>query len=230
MTVSSEQDSHLSIALLAAGDSDRMGSPKHLLPGADGTPAYLSRLMMLRQVFPTVQDLCLLLRDGSQCASTPIPSGLGARILCVDASAQASRQRGPATTILAAYGLNPRSHWLFIPCDYPLLTAPELRHLFHQYRDPVTCFENAQRIAEPLLGIWSPMAIAHIAAEALYTREHLAELVDRLEGMRIPPLYDHSLFNANTREDWDDAIHLLAPPSGGAISAYISNHDATLDS
>lgn len=229
MTVSAAPISGFSIALLAAGDSVRMGSPKHLLPDADGTPVYLSRLMMLRQLFPDVQDICLLLRDSSQCALTPIPPGLGVQTLCVDASTQAMRQRGPATTILAAFALNPKSHWLFVPCDYPLLTAPELKHLLQQYRDPVTCFENAQGVTEPLVAIWSPMAISRIATDAALTREHLSGLVDRLAGTKIPSLYDHSLFNANTREDWDDATHLLAP-SSNAFSAAISNHDATLNS
>ncbi|PVH93455.1 nucleotide-diphospho-sugar transferase [Periconia macrospinosa] len=210
MTVSTESSPGLSIALLAAGDSVRMGSPKHLLPDADGTPVYLSRLTVLRQTFPDARNLCLLLRDSSQCSSTPIPPELGARILCVDASTPESRPRGPAVTFLAAYSSNPTSHWLFVPCDYPLLTAPELTHLCNEYRDPVTCFENAQGITEPLVGIWSPLALSHIAANAMSTRQHLMELVDRLEGNKIPPLYDHSLFNANTREDWEDAVQLLA--------------------
>ncbi|CAI6330974.1 unnamed protein product [Periconia digitata] len=210
MTVSVDSSPRLSIALLAAGDSARMGTSKHLLPDADGTPVYLSRLTMLRQAFPDVQDLCLLLRDSSQCSSTPIPPELNARTICVDASARGMRPRGPALTFLAAFSSNTTCHWLFIPCDYPLLTAPELRHLLQQHRDPVTCFENAQGHTEPLVGIWNPMALSHIATHFLSSRQHLVELVDRLEGNRIPPLYDHSLFNANTREDWDDAIQLLA--------------------
>lgn len=210
MTVPTASFSSLSVALLAGGDSIRMGSPKHLLADADGTPVYLSRLTMLRQAFPEAQNLCLLLRDSAQCLSTPIPPELGAYILCVNASAQDSFQRGPATTILAAFSSKPSSNWLFVPCDYPLLTALELRHLCDQYRDPVTCFENAQGSTEPLVAIWSPAALSHVATDALSTQDHLAELVDRLGGLKISPLYDHSLFNANTREDWEDAIQLLA--------------------
>ncbi|KAF2810687.1 uncharacterized protein BDZ99DRAFT_347971, partial [Mytilinidion resinicola] len=148
--------------LLAGGDSTRMGSPKHLLPDADGTPFYLGRLKMLRQSFPEAQHLCLLLRDDSQRPSICIPPDMDVHVLSVDASGRASRQRGPALTIFAAFSFDQRCCWLVIPCDYPFLAAPELRHLRAQYRDPVTCFKNSQGLTEPLVAMWSPKALSHL--------------------------------------------------------------------
>jgi hypothetical protein len=35
------------------------------------------------------------------------------------------------------------------------------------------------------------------------------KVIEELQGTRVRPLYDHSLFNTNTKEDWEDAMRLL---------------------
>jgi molybdopterin-guanine dinucleotide biosynthesis protein A len=203
------QISYVNIALLAGGESSRMGSPKFLLAHSDGTPVYLNRLRMLREAFPEAQRICLVLRDRFQEQHISIPADVDVQVLLVAATTGQARLSGPAAGLHAAYCFDPTSHWLVVPCDYPLLGSEELRGLYERYQHPITCFENSQGSAEPLVAIWSPEALANLAAEDIGDRAGLSDLVSQLRGLKISPQYDHSLFNTNTKEEWDDALLLL---------------------
>jgi molybdopterin-guanine dinucleotide biosynthesis protein A len=198
------------IVILAGGSSSRMGSPKHLLPDADGNPIYLSQLRMLHETFPDAKHLCIIVRDKSQQLSTYIPHDLDVCVLSGETSSQGLREKGPATAISSISTFDDTCYWLTVPYDYPLLAGSELTHLCAEYRNPVTCFQNGYGGTEPLVAIWSPKALSQIDLHTMHTRDHLSGLIDRLSGTKITPMYDHSLFNANTREDWDDAIRLLS--------------------
>lgn len=201
--------SRLSLALLAGGESTRMGSPKFLLTHSDGTPVYLNRLKMLRKAFPEAQSVCLILRDHSQEQCIRLPTDIDVHVVLVAATIGQARLIGPAAGLHAAYHFDPTSHWLVVPCDYPLLDGDELRVLHEQYRHPVTCFENGQQSEEPLVAIWSPDALAHLTKDVIKDKASLSHLMERLRGSKVSPKYDHSFFNTNTREEWDNALLLL---------------------
>jgi molybdopterin-guanine dinucleotide biosynthesis protein A len=186
-----------------------MGYPKHLLTNADGIPMYLTQLRMLHDTFPDAKHLCIIVQDEAQRSSISIPHDLDACLLSQETLIQEKGQWGLATAVFSASTFDDTCHWLILPCDYPLLTGSELRHLSIRHRDPVTCFRNGNGETEPLVAIWSPEALSHIDLRTMHTRDHLSGLIDGLAGTKIAPLYDHSLFNANTKEDWDDAMQLL---------------------
>ncbi|KAF2279312.1 nucleotide-diphospho-sugar transferase [Westerdykella ornata] len=201
--------SKLNLALLAGGRSTRMGSDKFLLEYPDGTPVYLNRLRMLQEAFPKADRICIVLRDSSRAEHVRIPPEMGVHVLFVAPTVGAAHVAGPAAGLHTLYCFDPASHWLVIPCDYPLLRGEDLTDLYHHYRDPVTCFANSQRSTEPIVAIWSPGALAHLTVTAVENRSGLSNLMLRLGGHTIPPRYDHCLFNTNTREEWDDALLLL---------------------
>jgi molybdopterin-guanine dinucleotide biosynthesis protein A len=78
---------------------------------------------------------------------------MGVQVLLVDATLGQTHLSGPAVGPHVAYHSDPTSHWLVMPCDYPLLYADELRGLYEQYRHPVTRFKNGQGSLEPPVAI-----------------------------------------------------------------------------
>jgi molybdopterin-guanine dinucleotide biosynthesis protein A len=116
-------------------------------------------------------------------------------------------QRLPAAGLLAAFEIDPDSHWLFIPCDYPLLTMEELRHLRAQYTEPVTCFENGRVLTERWVSIWGPEALAQLEENVENGFRDPGKVIRDLKDKRIRPIHSYSLFNTNT---WEKALSLLA--------------------
>ena len=204
----------LNVVLVAAGRSSRMGYPKFLLPRPDGRPSYLETLEMLRIACPDARHVYLLLREPSpQHGQLQNPRGLRMEFLYqsdLDVDPATTAAVGPGATLLSAFQQDPRAHWLVMPCDYPLMTAPEIRRLVAQYKDPVTCFENCRGSLEPLVAVWGPDALHHFAHLSSNGVFDMTRAIETLGGTRVRPSYDHSLFNANTREDWEHAMSLVA--------------------
>ena len=213
------------IAILAGGSSSRMGIPKHLLTDVDGIPMYLSQLRMLHNTFPDAKHLCIMVQNESQRATISIPRDVDARVLSQETLGREVGQTGPATAVFSASTFDHTCHWLIVPCDYPLLAGSELRHLCIKYRDPVTCFRNGNGEIEPLVAMWNPEALSHIDIRTMRTRDDLSVLIERLAGTKISPVYDHSLFNTNTKEDWDDAMQLLLQSRINHLPDQSSDYD-----
>jgi molybdopterin-guanine dinucleotide biosynthesis protein A len=201
------------VIVLAGGQSSRMGHPKFLLPHVNGRPSYVHIVETIHQALPDVCRIVFLLHEPSQRPlvreETSVPLEFS-----YDQDATSMRS-GPATGLAKAMELAPSSHWLLYPCDYPLMTPEELRRLRSLHQHLVTCFEDAQGRPEPLLSIWSPVAIAHGVRRNAETRDDLRSVIEALNGTRIRPMYDHSLFNTNTPEEWAAAMALLGGSSKG---------------
>ncbi|KAI9370268.1 MobA-like NTP transferase domain-containing protein [Aspergillus egyptiacus] len=166
--------------LLAGGRSTRMGCRKELLCLTNNIPTYEHQLLRLHLACPhadavflslpnptaldqilanpriePLTDTALRLRRGS--------FSLEIRLLydsTIEDQPQEPQEIGPAAGLLAAHRHDPRASWLVIACDYPFLSVSALSQLQQQRLDPVTCFQNAEGIYEPLLGVWSPTALA----------------------------------------------------------------------
>ena len=65
----------------------------------------------------------------------------------------------------------------------------------------------------------------HIDIRTMRTRDDLSVLIERLAGTKISPVYDHSLFNTNTKEDWDDAMQLLLQSRINHLPDQSSDYD-----
>ena len=216
----------LSILLLAGGTSSRMGFPKHLLQFSDGCPAYRNRLEMLHSAVPDAKSICLYLREPSQQAEVESPPGLrmtmlyASSLLTTDFPDRYTRLDSIAGLIVA-FQSDPTCNWLVMPCDYPLMTADEMKRLRTKYQDPVTCFENGQAFLEPYAAIWGPEALASLEERVSNGQMHHnlpRDVISDLSGTSVRPLYSHSLFNTNTMEDWEHAMTLLSTNTHAAVN------------
>jgi molybdopterin-guanine dinucleotide biosynthesis protein A len=129
---------------------------------------------MHRQTFPDAKHLCIIVQDKSQQLSTNIPHDQDVCVLSYETFGWGILQKGPATAITLASAFDETCYWLTIPCDYPLLANSELKHLYAEYRDSITCFKNGYGGTEPLVAIWSLKALSHIDLHTIHTRDHLS--------------------------------------------------------
>jgi molybdopterin-guanine dinucleotide biosynthesis protein A len=201
----------LKILILAGGYSSRMGSPKHLLPLADG-PLYLHLIRTLHEAIPSITTHHVSLADRSatdenlhngnvhiSCAPGMAPTTITLETI-IDA---ATVEIGPAAGLLAAHEYDQAATWLVIACDYPLLQAAAVHQLVDSYEEPATCFRNGQGFSEPLLGIWSPQAMKSLRENVASGRAGPRYTLTRLGCKSIEPMRQAWLVNVNTKQEWE---------------------------
>lgn len=214
--------------LLAGGLSSRMGKPKFLLPHPDDRPNYLHTMQTLHNACRDAASGFVALvnpasHPGLQIESLP---GLPIQPLYESDLVGVNRGSSPAIylSLLCAFQQDPTAHWLVMPCDYPLMGVREIQNLLVHYQEPVTCFENGRGELEPLAGVWGPAALAYLAANLGAQDDidvDLRAAFVALRGTRVRAKYDHSFFNTNDREDWEDAIRLLANGDKHAVDGTV---------
>jgi molybdopterin-guanine dinucleotide biosynthesis protein A len=201
---SSRCSTHLRLLLLAGGQSTRMGRDKFLLPVFD-KPLYVYLIEELRQAFAVAKSIHISLHNEGQVEAANIDASLSIGVILDNV-----RERlGPAAGLLAAHHVDPLAYWMVLACDYPLMTRSELRRLFDGFREPVTCFQNADGFVEPLVGIWGPAALATLEDNASKGQFGPSRTFKQLSGTNVAPLDPRTLFNANTREEWETALGVL---------------------
>lgn len=213
----------IKLLVMAGGLSTRMGSPKFLLPHADGRPSYLHTLQTLHSACKFATAGFVTLRNPAAYPGEDIQSLPGLPIEALyESDLVGVSPRLPLMFfrgLLRAFQQDPIARWLVMPCDYPLMSVAEIENLLLHYQDPVTCLENGRGKLEPLVAVWGPTALAHLAerARAGDVSMDLRVVFEALGGTKVRPKYDHSFFNTNDREDWDDAIRLLASGDDGHV-------------
>jgi len=221
--------------LLAGGRSTRMGRAKHLLQMPDGRPLYQHQLDLLRAACPEAPVLYVslardsltdpLLRSGDVSAGTP---GCKLEIIYdLQDNSEADISAGPAAGLLAAHHAHPDSTWLVLACDYPLMTSDALVRLRSSYQAPVTCFRNAEGFCEPLVAVWSPVALARLAANHAKVQSGPQSVVRDLGGLMLMPETTMAqsgardamvLWNVNTEAEWQIALETLRKSLDGRRS------------
>lgn len=205
----------LQLLILCGGQSSRMGFPKHRLSIARSEPIYETLFERCRQASPSIGGFYLSLRNPKQLAdlNDMRSNEKGASVLFdseLVIDGQDVSDIGPAAGLLAAYQACSTTHWLVLACDYPLITSHDIAHLVQHYQAPLTCFINASQWPEPLLAIWSPQALGHLKANVANGVTGPKNVVHDLGGRTLKPLEEHSMFNVNTRKDWEKVVGIAA--------------------
>ncbi|KAL4735291.1 MobA-like NTP transferase domain-containing protein [Aspergillus similis] len=208
--------------LLAGGRSTRMGSRKELLCLAE-TPVYEHQLIRLHLACPGSDTVFLSLPGPAALAQIlegPNVEQLGPATLRLRHRARSVRVRvlydhpdehgeaqdqGPAGGLLAAHAYDRSATWLVVACDYPFFSVSAVRELYREMAGPLTCFENADGIYEPLLGIWTPSALALLEENVTKGILGPKSIVVKSRGKTIRPRNENWLFNMNTPAEYEQA-------------------------
>jgi molybdopterin-guanine dinucleotide biosynthesis protein A len=110
---------------------------------------------------------------------------------------------GVAAGLPSAYIHSPSPYWLVVACDYPLLTLPSLQQLQIDYQEPATCFVNPEGFLEPLLGVWSPIALQALQDNVRNGKTGPRRVMKELGGTVLWPLDGEVVRVLNTPEEWD---------------------------
>lgn len=199
----------LKALLLCGGQSSRMGCPKHAMP-FNGMPIAARLIERIRETFDTGDSIYISLHDRQQTTE----AGFQDEALYFlydnieDDSVAEESYVGPAAGLLAAHHLHKTARWLVVACDYPLISAADLRQLIDNYEDPLTCFENTQGWPEPLLAIWSPSALQALEQNVRQGLTGPIRTLNSLRTKKLRPADERSLLNTNTPAEWEEALRV----------------------
>ena len=179
--------------LLVGGQSSRMGQAKHLL-----------RLPNSCLLFDHMVDI--LKSAGPVAISARRDQGISHPRVIID-----SQSIGPASGLLAAHRYDATAHWLVVAIDYPLIQPAALQQLLDEFQEPVTCFQNGDGYCEPLLGIWSPGALAELAKNVAIGIDGPIATFRQCKGTALSPKDSKWTVNCNTPAEWEAAMQSFSP-------------------
>lgn len=193
----------LGAAVLAGGQSRRMGTDKALLPLVAGGPPML-RVVLDR--LSAVADETIVVAD-----DRPRYAALGARVV-----PDLSRHVGALGGIHAAIAWSAHEYCLVVACDMPFLSLPLLRRMADEPRDydvlvPLIPGESRQRddglVYQTLHAIYSKRCLPFIEKRIAEGRKQVVGFFDdvRVRTLDVAEIsrWDpdlRSFFNANTPE------------------------------
>jgi molybdenum cofactor guanylyltransferase len=193
----------LGAAVLAGGQSRRMGTDKALLPLVAGGPPML--VVVLERLSAVADETIVVADDRARYAE------LGARVV-----PDLSRQVGALGGIQAAIAWSAHEHCLVVACDMPFLSLPLLRRMADEPRDydvlvPLIPGESRQRddglVFQTLHAIYSKRCLPFIEKRIAEGRKQVVGFFDEVRVRTLdvaeisrwdPDL--RSFFNANTPE------------------------------
>ncbi|KAJ9607277.1 hypothetical protein H2200_008350 [Cladophialophora chaetospira] len=217
--------------ILVGGRSSRMGSPKYLL----NTPISPETAVPLIEKIIMVHQICQdYYRDMSRTTDVSTRDATQSKELnrllansMVDQTrvhyiVDRTPDAGPASGLIRAHEDDAAAHWLVSGCDYPLLEVQTLSVLIQNHlkgKKAITCFRNADGWNEPLLAIWSPVALRRLhdlgrenpavgpnrVIREFASKQDTSDNTEqfRFGVMTITPPTQSWLRNVNTREEWE---------------------------
>src|SRR5215210_1785170 len=201
--VMSPQGSPISAAVLAGGQSRRMGTDKALLPLVDGGRPMAG--IVLERLCAVADDVFVVANEQERYAS------FGARVV-----PDLHPQIGALGGIQAAISWSAHEHCLVVACDMPFLSLPLLRRMISEPRDydvlvPLIPGESRQRsdglVFQTLHAIYSKRCLPFIEKRIAEGGKQVVGFFDdvRVRTLDVaeitrwdPDLW--SFFNANTPE------------------------------
>jgi molybdopterin-guanine dinucleotide biosynthesis protein A len=113
--------------------------------------------------------------------------------------------------ILTALHEDPHAAWLILSCDLPLLRAEDVQQLL-AHRDIfqiATCFTGTDELPEPLCAIYEPKARPRLLSFLALGAQCPRWILRNGGAKLLTPTYARAVFNANTPEEYDEALALL---------------------
>ncbi|WP_339628940.1 molybdenum cofactor guanylyltransferase [uncultured Maribacter sp.] len=186
--------------VLSGGKSTRMGTDKGLIE-YHGVPQREYLYNLLSQV---CEDTFISLREEQQ-AELPVT---------MKTIIDLNEFKGPYNGLLSAHKKYPEVAWLVLACDLPLMDLDALKELISQ-RDSTkqaTAFALKENpLPEPLCAIWEPQALQQSieyleSGNGTCPRKYLINHDTKL----VFPKYENVLLNANSEEDYKEALEKLS--------------------
>mgnify|MGYP003663480574 FL=1 len=186
--------------VLSGGKSTRMGTDKGLIE-YHGIPQREYLYNLLSQV---CENTFISLREEQE---DELPTAMKTIV-------DLNEFKGPYNGLLSAHKKYPEVAWLVLACDLPLMDLDALKELISQ-RDSVkeaTAFALKENpLPEPLCAIWEPHALQQSityleSGNGTCPRKYLINHDTKL----VFPKYENVLLNANSEEDYKEALEKLA--------------------
>ena len=186
--------------VLSGGKSTRMGTDKGLIE-YHGVPQREYLYNLLSQV---CENTFISLREEQE---DELPAAMKTIV-------DLNEFKGPYNGLLSAHKKYPDVAWLVLACDLPLMDLDALKELISQ-RDSVkeaTAFALKENpLPEPLCAIWEPHALQQSityleSGNGTCPRKYLINHDTKL----VFPKYENVLLNANSEEDYKEALEKLA--------------------
>lgn len=119
---------------------------------------------------------------------------------------------GPMAALLTAFRKYPENDFLLIGCDYPFLSAEEIRHfLKHCHTETTTVFYNEKDdMYEPLLAFYHHGIKESLMEMVQKSQYSLQELLRKSNASKYSPVNLKSIIGINTKDDLMEASKLLA--------------------
>jgi molybdopterin-guanine dinucleotide biosynthesis protein A len=209
----------LSAAVLAGGQSRRMGTDKALLPLVAGGQPMLR--VVLDRLSAVADDTIVVADEQARYAA------FGSRVV-----PDLNRRVGALGGIQAAIAWSEHEHCLVVACDMPFLSLPLLRRMADEPRDydvlvPLTPGESRQRddglVFQTLHAIYSKRCLPFIERRIAEGRKQVVGFFDdvRVRTLDVAEIsrWDpdlRSFFNVNTPEAMTVAAQVSTPPERGA--------------
>lgn len=192
----------LSGAVLVGGASRRMGRPKAQLPYKNHT--FLEQILMT--IRPFVGRLVVVGGTGTEEAL----GGVGAEARAgVDWIPDVVAHAGPLAGIVAALQHDPKSDWLCIACDMPLIERAAVQWLVRRYHECNTDVVAARRddasAPEPFPAIYLRTSLPALYSTLTSPSHGLRSAMEQLNCWTplVPTKFTDSWSNINTIQDWD---------------------------
>ena len=209
--------------LVLGGQSSRMGSDKaflpYPLPGTSSEPLWRHLARILLAVCPEGIVVSHNAKQADQLKDDKKVLGdLEGKVAFVQ---DVYEEMGPAAGLISAHeAYGGKKTFFAVAVDFPFVTEKTLRFLVDKYKAEVTTYLHPIDMhPEPLLSIWSPVALERLKKNATtetdgrkrtgpcYTVKQMWK--ESGEELGVLPLDELELRNTNTPEEWQKAVDEL---------------------
>ena len=185
--------------VLAGGRSSRMGSDKAALLHPDGRTLLRRCCDLLFEA--GCESVAVSLRHDQE-----LPSGIEDCEIVRDPEGESL---GPIAGMVSGMRLHPGADWLVLACDLPRLDVETLSNLIASRRDGETFLSYQSEfdgLPEPLCALYTHGALPVLEQAQADDLRCPRKILIRNECRLLDPVAARALENANTPEDWENAI------------------------